>query len=193
MNAHSIISLNLSCFSFELGTGALGAEEIKRHAFFREIDWKKLAKKEINAPFKPNIGHSLDTSNFSGEFTNMPVQDSPCKPPPNHTRLFRGKIITSSWLQSNGYFYDLVFHFSIGFSFVAPDLMGSQTTSTRPTVDEVLEFSKVKLTMLLNLSYKAIAIIFVFKLKTSYRMEYSAKVIHLLVKNRLEMEPFQFV
>lgn len=81
---------------FELGTGPTGAAEIKRHAFFGKIDWKKLSKKEIPAPFKPNIQHALDTSNFSEDFTKMPVVDQTCKPPPNYERLFRGKYHTNA-------------------------------------------------------------------------------------------------
>lgn len=72
------------------GTGPTGADEIKAHRFFKGIDWTKLARKEISAPFKPNIQHELDTSNFSDDFTKMAVIDQPCKPPPNHERLFRG-------------------------------------------------------------------------------------------------------
>lgn len=75
------------------GTGPTGPNEIKAHRFFKGIDWDKLAKKEINAPFKPSIQHQMDTSNFSDDFTKMPVVDQACKPPSNHERLFRGKHI----------------------------------------------------------------------------------------------------
>lgn len=75
------------------GSGPSGALEIKSHPFFAGIDWELLAKKEIPAPFKPDIKHPLDTSNFSEEFTKLPVTDSPVKAPPNHERLFRGKLV----------------------------------------------------------------------------------------------------
>lgn len=75
-----------------IGTGPTGANEIKAHRFFKGIDWEKLAKKEISAPFKPNIQHELDTNNFSDDFTKMAVVDQPCKPPSNHERLFRGNV-----------------------------------------------------------------------------------------------------
>lgn len=77
----------------DTGTGPTGADEIKAHKFFSGIDWKKLANKEIDAPFKPNIEHALDTSNFSDDFTKMPPVDESVKPPVNHERLFRGKHI----------------------------------------------------------------------------------------------------
>lgn len=35
--------------------GAKGVTEIKQHPFFRFVDWDKLAKREIPAPFKPII------------------------------------------------------------------------------------------------------------------------------------------
>ncbi|XP_031625658.1 ribosomal protein S6 kinase alpha-4-like [Contarinia nasturtii] len=73
-----------------IGTGPAGADEIKAHRFFKGIDWVKLAKKEIDAPFKPNIKHRLDTSNFSDDFTKMPVIDQPCKPPANNKIQLRG-------------------------------------------------------------------------------------------------------
>lgn len=73
-----------------VGSGPTGAGEIKSHPFFHGIDWNRLEKKEIEAPFKPCINHETDTSNFSEEFTQMDVTDSPVEAPPNHERLFRG-------------------------------------------------------------------------------------------------------
>lgn len=91
--AHQFIGI--SVVFVVTGTGPTGADEIKAHRFFKGIDWVKLANKEISAPFKPNIHHELDTNNFSDDFTKMPVVDQPCKPPPNHERLFRGNSIKS--------------------------------------------------------------------------------------------------
>ena len=51
--------------------GASGdAEELKKHAFFNDIDWVALAKKNIIPPFKPKLKSELDVSNFDPEFTN---------------------------------------------------------------------------------------------------------------------------
>jgi ribosomal protein S6 kinase alpha-5 len=74
-----------------LGGNNADAVDIKSHPFFKNINWDLLAKKQIPAPFKPQIEHELDTSNFSDEFTRLPVSDSPCTVPPNPDRLFRGK------------------------------------------------------------------------------------------------------
>jgi hypothetical protein len=37
-----------------MGAGPRGAEEIKEHDFFKEIDWKKVYNKEYKVP-KPHI------------------------------------------------------------------------------------------------------------------------------------------
>lgn len=46
------------------------AEELKRHAFFSDIDWDVLAKKLITPPFKPQLKSDTDVSYFDPEFTN---------------------------------------------------------------------------------------------------------------------------
>jgi len=40
------------------------------HAFFNDIDWDALAKKNLIPPFKPKLKSIMDTSNFDPEFTN---------------------------------------------------------------------------------------------------------------------------
>lgn len=50
--------------------GAKGdAEELKNHAFFADIDWVALGKKNIAPPFKPRLQSETDVSNFDPEFT----------------------------------------------------------------------------------------------------------------------------
>ena len=46
------------------------AEELKRHAFFADIDWVALSKKLITPPFKPQLKSDTDVSYFDPEFTN---------------------------------------------------------------------------------------------------------------------------
>ncbi|XP_014771299.1 ribosomal protein S6 kinase alpha-5 [Octopus bimaculoides] len=70
--------------------GYNGAEEIKQHPFFNNLDWDKLAKKEIIAPMLPQIKHELDVSNFSEEFTKMEAADSPAVVPLNGEKMFKG-------------------------------------------------------------------------------------------------------
>ena len=40
------------------------AFDIKRHEFFRGIDWDKLAKLQIKPPFKPNVTGIKDLRYF---------------------------------------------------------------------------------------------------------------------------------
>lgn len=46
------------------------AEELKRHAFFADIDWDLLASRQINPPFKPKLKSDTDVSYFDPEFTD---------------------------------------------------------------------------------------------------------------------------
>jgi len=41
-----------------------GVEDIKTHKWFKDIDWDKLFKKEIEPPFRPAVKNATDTSNF---------------------------------------------------------------------------------------------------------------------------------
>ncbi|RWS13648.1 ribosomal protein S6 kinase-like protein [Dinothrombium tinctorium] len=73
-----------------LGGGRDDAYELKKHPFFREINWDDLAKKKIKAPFVPKINGELDVSNFAEEFTSMIPTDSPAVIPPNEDKIFKG-------------------------------------------------------------------------------------------------------
>ncbi|SCU89987.1 LANO_0D07162g1_1 [Lachancea nothofagi CBS 11611] len=54
--------------------GFNGADEIKSHAFFSQLSWKRLWTKGYIPPYKPPVMSSLDTSNFDQEFTKeLPV------------------------------------------------------------------------------------------------------------------------
>lgn len=54
-----------------LGSGEEDAEEIKRHPFFADMDWKLLATGNMPPPWVPTMVGSLDTSQFDQEFTSM--------------------------------------------------------------------------------------------------------------------------
>lgn len=54
--------------------GVQGAQPIKDHPFFTDVDWRRLLAKKYTPPFRPNVKSALDTSNFDDEFTNeLPV------------------------------------------------------------------------------------------------------------------------
>ena len=49
-----------------------GANDIKNHRWFKNLDWFKLGQKRLPVPFIPQIGRPGDTSNF----TEYPDSDS---------------------------------------------------------------------------------------------------------------------
>jgi len=53
------------------------------------LDWEALASRKIPAPFVPRIRDELDVSNFSDDFTNMAVADSPAIVPLDGGKIFR--------------------------------------------------------------------------------------------------------
>ena len=56
------------------------------------MSWEALAKKQIPAPFVPNIRHEMDLSNFSEEFTKQAPLESPSIVPPSEgEKLFKVK------------------------------------------------------------------------------------------------------
>jgi len=52
-------------------------KEIKRHEFFRGINWDKLAKKELPAPFKPVVNDIKDLRYFDKMFTDESLNETP--------------------------------------------------------------------------------------------------------------------
>uniref|UniRef100_A0A914QBW8 non-specific serine/threonine protein kinase n=1 Tax=Panagrolaimus davidi TaxID=227884 RepID=A0A914QBW8_9BILA len=74
-----------------LGSGPEGIQQIKDHAFFANIDWIRLFKREIPPPFKPAVNTSDETVYFDSEFTKKTPRDSPALPPSAAAHeLFRG-------------------------------------------------------------------------------------------------------
>ncbi len=73
--------------------GSKGAEEIKQHAFFQNINWEDLKNLKIKAPIIPTLTRPDDLRNFdkvifkkmqgninfSKEYTNEPVAETPVK------------------------------------------------------------------------------------------------------------------
>uniref|UniRef100_A0A674AL99 protein kinase C n=1 Tax=Salmo trutta TaxID=8032 RepID=A0A674AL99_SALTR len=65
-----------------LGAGERDAEEVKKHLFFRNMDWNGLLSKKVKPPFVPTIQDSNDVSNFDNEFTS----EAPILTPPREPR-----------------------------------------------------------------------------------------------------------
>ncbi|KAF9906365.1 serine/threonine protein kinase psk1 [Lobosporangium transversale] len=63
--------------SARLGYGPKGIENIKNHRFFRKINWKLLALRELDPPIVPFLSDPESVENFNSDFTSLPVQESP--------------------------------------------------------------------------------------------------------------------
>uniref|UniRef100_A0A4W6FI16 protein kinase C n=1 Tax=Lates calcarifer TaxID=8187 RepID=A0A4W6FI16_LATCA len=66
-----------------LGAGERDAEEVKKHLFFRHMDWNGLLAKKVKPPFVPTIQGANDVSNFDDEFTS----EAPILTPPREPRM----------------------------------------------------------------------------------------------------------
>ena len=53
-----------------------GFDEIKKHPFFKDMDFEALEAKKIEAPFKPVLENSFDVTNFDDEFTSEELVSS---------------------------------------------------------------------------------------------------------------------
>ncbi|KAL5527423.1 hypothetical protein ACEPAG_6214 [Sanghuangporus baumii] len=52
------------------------ADELKEHAFFKTIDWKALAAKQVTPPFIPVVESDESVDNFDPEFTSADLSDA---------------------------------------------------------------------------------------------------------------------
>jgi serum/glucocorticoid-regulated kinase 2 len=59
-----------------LGTGDGDMHDIMAHAFFKDLDFDALMRREIRPEFQPTVKSATDTSNFDAEFTDEQVVDS---------------------------------------------------------------------------------------------------------------------
>lgn len=89
-----------------LGSGPDGSNEVKRHVFFNGIDWEKLEKKGVDAPFRPKVKSETDTSQIDTAFTQEKPQDS----------LVENSLSETMARENN---FD-------GFTFVSPNAMEQQ-------------------------------------------------------------------
>jgi len=64
-----------------LGASEKDAEDVKKQAFFRQIDWEHLLARKISPPFKPIIRGRHDVSNFDDEFTTEEAILTPPREP----------------------------------------------------------------------------------------------------------------
>lgn len=60
-----------------LGSGNDGGHFIRRHQFFKNLNWSDLIAKRVKPPFTPTLQSEDDVSQFDTEFTRMTPVDSP--------------------------------------------------------------------------------------------------------------------
>ncbi|KAL4184903.1 hypothetical protein AMTRI_Chr10g227920 [Amborella trichopoda] len=90
--------------SKRLGSGANGGEDIKRHRWFKQIDWKRLEEREVVPKFRPDVSGRECTANFDKCWTSMPADDSPA-PTPTAEDHFKGYsyVPPNPWLSEQGF------------------------------------------------------------------------------------------
>ncbi|KAI9501277.1 kinase-like domain-containing protein, partial [Coemansia spiralis] len=64
--------------SQRLGYGVSGVRDIKKHRFFRKVNWEKLEKhhESYTPPIVPQVSGDADVSNFASEFTSQQLPPS---------------------------------------------------------------------------------------------------------------------
>lgn len=84
-----------------LGTSEKDAEDVKKQAFFRNINWEHLLMKKLKPPFVPTVKNLEDVSNFDEEFTcEQAVLTAPKDPRPltqEEQAHFKDFTYTSGW------------------------------------------------------------------------------------------------
>ncbi|GAV91327.1 Pkinase domain-containing protein/Pkinase_C domain-containing protein [Cephalotus follicularis] len=89
-DAHSLLKgLLQKDASKRLGSGPKGSEEIKRHKWFKPINWRKLEAREIQPTFRPEVADELCVANFEKKWTDMPLLDSPVASPTTNVNPFK--------------------------------------------------------------------------------------------------------
>ncbi|EGD82834.1 AGC/AKT protein kinase [Salpingoeca rosetta] len=63
-----------------IGGGARDGHEIQEHPWFASVDFDKLYRREIPAPFVPQVKSATDVSNFDDHFTSEAPRLTPPKP-----------------------------------------------------------------------------------------------------------------
>lgn len=111
------------------------AEDLKRHEFFKQIDWKLLKQKFYEAPIVPLLKNDEDVSQFAEDFTKQEPEDLPAEKPtqPNAANYFRGKAAMQLSVSSTGL---KIVSFS-GYSFVAPKFRRKRAEETKNSSNRI--------------------------------------------------------
>lgn len=84
-----------------LGSSERDAEDVKKQAFFRNIQWEELLHRRVKPPFVPTVTDVGDVSNFDEEFTSEKPELTPPKDPRPLTNeeqnLFKDFTYMADW------------------------------------------------------------------------------------------------
>jgi len=79
-NAKSLVKhLLVADLSKRYGNLKRGVNDIKKHRWFKNLDWQALVEKRIPVPYKPIVKSASDTSNFSS-YPESDNESTPLKP-----------------------------------------------------------------------------------------------------------------
>uniref|UniRef100_A0A8C4SKG3 Protein kinase cAMP-dependent X-linked catalytic subunit n=1 Tax=Erpetoichthys calabaricus TaxID=27687 RepID=A0A8C4SKG3_ERPCA len=70
-----------------LGNMKNGAEDVKKHRWFKSIDWEAVPQKKLKPPIVPKVSHDGDTSNFESYPEDDWKKDPPV--PPKDLEIFK--------------------------------------------------------------------------------------------------------
>ncbi|KND02050.1 AGC/PKC protein kinase [Spizellomyces punctatus DAOM BR117] len=89
--------------SKRLGGGRGDAEDIKRHPFFKGVDWDAMLQLKLPPPYYPKISSPEDVSNFDEEFTRESPVLTPCNSVLSAADQadFRGFSYISEWAETS--------------------------------------------------------------------------------------------
>lgn len=80
-----------------LGAGPRDAQDVKKHSFFKPIDFDRLYNRKLLPPFVPNVVFNEDVSNFDYEFT--------CKDARLSMSKINGRLVHQDQMQFSGFDY----------------------------------------------------------------------------------------
>ncbi|GFY83868.1 serine/threonine protein kinase 2 [Actinidia rufa] len=90
-DAHSLLEgLLQKDQSKRLGSGPQGSDEVKRHKWFKPINWKKLEAREIHPSFRPEVAGKHCIANFDKRWTDMHFRIPPVSSSNANSNIFRG-------------------------------------------------------------------------------------------------------